>query len=286
MRPHKKAVGITALTVIGLLELADRVEIIKSHLPKWLTTMNSEPWVIAILIGLCLYFILTHAEKESEGAPSSLPGEVNVRQESKVGRSESTSTGGVATGIGSFIINTHPPAENAEVQLSITCEIVTLPMGYSGHLWILNTLGFSCGLMKLSAPPKNPNGLWPEDGVYGTGYKCTVKNYGSRTAFGVSMYLDTTVLDWVQLSPTSWGDGQPKKRHTSEVFIPVPLGPQGSDQFSFYICSYDPESSLSIRVPLTGSINSDDPKNKQQVPIRLTAIENPLSIPAKLITRP
>ena len=182
----------------------------------------------------------------------------------------------------SSVVSVERISEDPEVLLSVACDHVSLPMPYRGDLWILDTVMFE-GLGKLSAPPKDSDVLWPEDGVYGSGYKCTIKNYGTQTAFGVSLSLDVTVLNWVQLGPTSWGDGDPKQKRTIEISIPMPLGQQGGDQFSFYICSYDPASSLSVHMPLVGWINSDNSREKREVPVRLTAFRNPLSVPAKLM---
>jgi hypothetical protein len=186
----------------------------------------------------------------------------------------------IAVAIWNFYRNSSD-AQDESVQLSVTCESVGLPVSYSGDIYMLTTFG-SGGISRLSAGAKN-EGFWPEEGVKGFGYKCTVKNYGAKTAFGVSMPITVTEFEWVRLEPALWGDGKQKKEHTFEAFIPIPLGPQGSDQFSFYICSYDTESSLKVRMPLTGFINSDDPKNKREVTVRIASQINPLSVPAKLM---
>lgn len=100
--------------------------------------------------------------------------------------------------------------EVVAVELSIACDIVSLPMSYRGDLWILDTIFFH-GLGKLSGP-KNLEGLWPEDGVKGIGYRCTIKNYGAQPAFGVSLSLDAKVFDWVQTGPASGGTGIKRRR--------------------------------------------------------------------------
>lgn len=170
--------------------------------------------------------------------------------------------------------------EIARVQLSVVCDIVGLPMGYEGDLWVLDTIWFN-GLWKSSAP-KNGERLWPEDGAKGVGYRCTVKNYGTQVAFGVSLSLDVRVFNWVQTGPSSWGDGDQKKGQTATILIPRPLGPQGSDEFSFYICSYDPEGSLSVRVPSVAWIDSDNISKKREVEVRIASPVNPLSVTPKL----
>jgi hypothetical protein len=171
-------------------------------------------------------------------------------------------------------------AEKAAVELSITCDTVGLPMRYEGDLWILDTIFFH-GLGKLSGP-KNLEHLWPEEGVKGIGYRCTVKNYGTQPAFRVSLSLVVKTFDWVQIGPASWGEGDQKREQAATILIPEPLGQHGTDGFSFYICSHDPESSLSVRIPSVAWINSDEAKKKQQVAVRIASPINPLSVPPKL----
>lgn len=63
MRPHQKIASTTALAFIGLFEIAERADFVKSHLPKWLTA-HSDLTAIALLIGTCLYLIFSHGEVE------------------------------------------------------------------------------------------------------------------------------------------------------------------------------------------------------------------------------
>jgi hypothetical protein len=167
------------------------------------------------------------------------------------------------------------------VQLSVTCDTVGLPMLYTGDLWILDTVMFS-GLGRLSSSHEVP---WPEDGVKGLGYRCTVKNYGTSPAFGVSLSLEVTVFNWIKTGPASWGDGDPKGKHTEAIVIPRPLGPQGGDEFSFYICSYDPDSSLSVSIPAVAWVNSDDPQKRREAPLRVSSLtgKNTIEVPAKML---
>ena len=175
-----------------------------------------------------------------------------------------------------------PPTGTVDegVQISMLCESVGLPVSYSGDIYMLTTFG-SGGIGRLSTGTKK-EGFWPEEGVKGFGYKCTLKNYGAKTAFGVSFPVTVTEFEWVQLEPAMWGDGKQEKEYTFEASIPTPLGPQGSDQFSFYVCSFDTERSLKVKLPLTGFINSDDPKNKREVVVRIASPINPLPVSAKL----
>ena len=84
MKPHQKIASVSALAFIGLFEIAERADFVKSHLPKWLTA-HSDLTVIALLIGTCLYLISTHSEVERQELSVSLPPVSN------------TSTGGTAT---------------------------------------------------------------------------------------------------------------------------------------------------------------------------------------------
>jgi hypothetical protein len=59
--------------------------------------------------------------------------------------------------------------EPGTIQLSLTCDTISLPMPYRGDLWLLDTI-FLKGLGKYSPNPMEPAGIWPEPGVYGTGF--------------------------------------------------------------------------------------------------------------------
>jgi hypothetical protein len=84
MKPHQKIASVTALAFIGLFEIAERAEIVKSLLPKWLTA-HSDLTVIALLIGTCLYLVFTHSEVGRQELSEPLHPPPN------------TSTGGTAT---------------------------------------------------------------------------------------------------------------------------------------------------------------------------------------------
>jgi hypothetical protein len=178
-------------------------------------------------------------------------------------------------------IPTTASEESAGVQLSITCDNVALPMAYHGDLWILNTVMPGGGLMKSMPPPKKPEGLWPEDGVHGFGYRCTVRNHGAQAAFGVEISMIVSKLELIRTGD-AWTTGAAKETHTTAVRIPQPLGQQDSSQFDFYVCSYDPDGPLDVTLPSTAFINSEDPKNKREVPVKITSIAgNPFTVPPK-----
>ena len=175
------------------------------------------------------------------------------------------------------------PEVATDVQLSITCDNVALPMAYHGDLWVLNTviLKGGGGLLKYMPPPNKPEGLWPEEGVNGFGYRCTVKNHGTQAAFSVSFPVTIRVLNIIRTGST-WTTGEAKETHTATVRVPQPLGQQGSDQFSFYVCSYDPDGPLNVTLPSTGFINSDEPKYEREVSVKVTSMSgNPFTVPPK-----
>jgi hypothetical protein len=173
--------------------------------------------------------------------------------------------------------------EDSGVQLSITCENVMLPVKFQGSLWFLGPLKMD-GLARLYSPG---GGVWPEAGVHGMGYKCAVKNYGTDTAFGVSIDLGVEALKWSETQPNLWGPGESKGKKTSIIGVPRPLGPKGSEDFSFYMCSFDPDTAYSVRLPSHAWINSDSPELKKLVPIRITSpLGNPVSISGKMMNPP
>jgi hypothetical protein len=90
MKLHQKIASITALTFIGLFEIAERADFVKSHLPKWITT-HSDLTVIALLIGTCLYLIFTHRDLEHKELSVSLP---YVSNSSTGGTATATAEGG------------------------------------------------------------------------------------------------------------------------------------------------------------------------------------------------
>jgi hypothetical protein len=173
----------------------------------------------------------------------------------------------------------------AAVQLSIACDIVSLPVVYQNELWMLSpVLG---GLGKMTAPPLK-NAFWPEEGARGLGYKCTLKNYGPETAFNTTMPLTISSFEWVQDAHGTWGYGEKLEVREVTISTPQPLGPQGTDQFSFYIGSYSSNRGFDVRLPSEGWINSDDHKAKQEVPIRISGGSSPLSVPGQMsdVTQP
>lgn len=289
MKIHKKAVGVTVLVVAGIWEIAEKTEFMRQLIPPRLAKiMNSEPILVLVLICLSLFLLFTHEGKEdrdekpeSSGATASASAsgnDLSTSSQSKVAESIAPI---VDASRHEHTHHHYGDSEQEEVQISITCDVVPLPMYYKGDLWVLGCASPFVGMMKLSfGGMEHP---WPEEGVYGTGYKLTVKNYGTRTAYGISIPFGVEVWEWIQLGPASWGDGPAKGERTVEAIIPVPLGQQGKDEFSFYICSYDPESSFSVHVPQQGSINSEDPMSRREVPIRLTPARSLISVPAKLM---
>ena len=170
-------------------------------------------------------------------------------------------------------------AADERIQLSLTCDTVNLPMPYSGDLWILDTI-FLKGLMKSSANPLHPAGFWPEQGVWGTGFRCVLKNYGTGPAFGVTLSLEAVKREIVRgKDPTGWHSGNVLSNHNPIVMVPQPLVQQGQEPFTFYVCSYDPDHLIEITLPTSAFINTDDPSQKATVPLRITStLGNPLPI--------
>jgi hypothetical protein len=90
MKPHQKIASVTALAFIGLFEIAERADFVKSHLPKWLTA-HSDLTVIALLIGTCLYLVFTHSEVGRQELSESFP---PVSNTSTSGTATATAEGG------------------------------------------------------------------------------------------------------------------------------------------------------------------------------------------------
>jgi hypothetical protein len=129
--------------------------------------------------------------------------------------------------------------------------------------------------------PRSRRGYGPRRQWGGFGYRCTVKNHGRQTAFGVSFSVTISKLNLIR-SGNTWTTGEAKETHTVTVWIPLPLGQQGHDQFSFYVCSYDPDGALDVTLPSTAFINSDDPKTKREVSVKIASIaRNPFTVPPK-----
>jgi len=171
-----------------------------------------------------------------------------------------------------------PTTESGAIQLSLTCDTVSLPIPYRGDLWFLETI-FLKGLAKLSANPLNPDGLWPEKDVSGTGFRCVLKNHGSAAAFGVSIPIEAAKRELVRGKDASWRSGDVTEKHSLIASIPQPLGQQGQDSFTFYVCSHDPDKFIEITLPTFAFVNGDDQKNKAKVALRVTAtLGNPLPI--------
>ena len=170
-------------------------------------------------------------------------------------------------------------ATDERIQLSLTCDTVNLPMPYSGDLWFLDTI-FLKGLTKYSANPLNPAGFWPEQGVWGTGYRCVVKNHGTGSAFGVTIPLEAVKRALIpNQDGKSWHSGDVTETHSPIIGVPQPLGQQGQEPFTFYICSYDPDKLIEITIPTFAFINTDDIGKKTKVSLRIASmLGNPLPI--------
>lgn len=134
--------------------------------------------------------------------------------------------------------------------------------------------------MKSSANPLHPAGFWPEQGVWGTGFRCVLKNYGTGPAFGVTLSLEAVKREIVRgKDPTGWHSGNVLSNHNPIVMVPQPLVQQGQEPFTFYVCSYDPDHLIEITLPTSAFINTDDPSQKATVPLRITStLGNPLPI--------
>jgi hypothetical protein len=168
--------------------------------------------------------------------------------------------------------------ESGAIQLSLTCDTVNLPLPYRGDLWFLETI-FLKGLAKLSANPLNPDGLWPEKDVSGTGFRCVLKNHGTTPAFGVTIPIEAAKRELIRGKDGSWRSGDVIEKYSPIVSIPQPLGQQGQDPFTFYICSYDPDKFIEITLPTFAFVNGDDISNKTKITLRVTAtLGNPLPI--------
>jgi hypothetical protein len=108
MKTLQKIATATALVFIGLFEIAERAEIVRSHLPKWVTA-HSDLSVIALLIGVCLYLIFSYSESAGKEPSASLPA------------ISTTSTGGTATAA----------AEGGKIEQHFHLPIGTLTQPYS-----------------------------------------------------------------------------------------------------------------------------------------------------------
>ena len=94
-------------------------------------------------------------------------------------------------------------------------------MPYCGDLWLLETI-FLKGLAKYSSNPLNQDGIWPEPGVHGTGFRCVVKNHGTATAFGVTIPLEAAKRRIVRGEDGSSRGGDVIEKHNPVVSIPQP----------------------------------------------------------------
>ena len=154
--------------------------------------------------------------------------------------------------------------------LSLACDNIMLPIPYHGEIWFLETIWIK-GVWRLSANPLKPEGVWPEDGVSGMGYRCQVTNYSSVALFGVTMSLDVAVRVIVEEKDGSQRPGAITKNVRPVLRIPKPLGSQES--FTFYICgSYDPSVFIEVTPPTYATIEGDDNRMKeQQVAVRFSS---------------
>jgi hypothetical protein len=163
-----------------------------------------------------------------------------------------------------------------QVQLSLTCDTVNLPLPHRGDMWFLDTVVFFKGLTKYSPNPLKPDWFWPENDVSGTGFRCLVRNHGKSTAFGVAISLEVSRREIVREPGGGWHSGDVTENNTPVVSVPQPLGAQ--DSFAFYICDYS-DRSLEITFPTFAVVNHDDIKKKAKVELRLAStMGNPIVV--------
>ena len=75
----------------------------------------------------------------------------------------------------------------------------------------------------------------------------------------------------------SWRSGDVIQKYSFTANIPQPLG--HDEQFTFYVCSYDPDKFIEISLPAFAFVSADDINKKAKVDLRITAtLGNPLPI--------
>jgi hypothetical protein len=77
MKTNQKIASATTLVFIGLFEIAERAEFVRSHLPRWVTA-HSDLTVIALLIGICVYLLFSSSESARKEPSASLPAIANT----------------------------------------------------------------------------------------------------------------------------------------------------------------------------------------------------------------
>lgn len=159
--------------------------------------------------------------------------------------------------------------KNPEIgPLSLACDLVMLPVPFHGEIWSLETI-FLKGLARLSANPLKPDGLWPEEASAGNfGYRCTIKNYGATTLFGVAMQINAQVMVSVKYKNGASHGGKIIKRLKPIVLVPIPLGPQ--EAFTFYVCNYDTEHFIDLDLPTSATIDSNT-SYKRTIPLKISS---------------
>jgi hypothetical protein len=91
----KKLTGVIGAVVLGFLEIAERADFIKSHLPEGLSKMDLQPYIFAAFIALILWVIFApeHAAEEERSRPSN-----------------TNTNAGNATASGIGVLNVYPAA--------------------------------------------------------------------------------------------------------------------------------------------------------------------------------
>jgi hypothetical protein len=158
----------------------------------------------------------------------------------------------------------------AEIELSLTCDTVILPMPYHGDMWQLDTI-FLKGLSKYSPNPLKLDWVWPEPNVEGVGFRCVVQNHGASPVFGVVVPLEALASKIIHgKHSVGWKGGEMIGKYHPIISVPRPLAQQGQDPFIFYVCNYDPDRLIEIILPTFAFINEDD-KKTSKVALRIAA---------------
>jgi hypothetical protein len=71
MTPQKKRVGGIGTVILGLMEVAEKADFIKSHLPDAVAKMDLQPFIFTLFIALILWIMFSpdHAESHASEAP-------------------------------------------------------------------------------------------------------------------------------------------------------------------------------------------------------------------------
>jgi hypothetical protein len=197
---------------------------------------------------------------------------------------------GALLGSGAVAIIWYTPAASApgattdqKIQLSLTCDTVTLPIPFRGDVWVLDTV-FFVGLAKFSPPPLNTgDSVWPEKDTSGIGYRCSIKNHGVHSAFGVTIpiHLDVREIihDLADKTRTGWHSGAVTATHDMVLSVPMPLSQSGQDEFVFYVCSFDPSHYIEVNFPDSAAANGDDGTAKTTTGLRVSStMGNPIGV--------